>query len=298
MKTTKETLLVTGASGNLGRLAVEWLLRHYNGPIIATTRNPEKLSELSGRGVTVRKADFDKPETLEEAFAGAQRLLLVSTDAIAVSGLRMKQHTDAVQASVKAGVKHIVYTSIPNPEPGSACLIAGDHYATEEMIKNSGLSYTILRNNLYADNLLPSLPQAVATGHYATAAGDGKTAYVTRQDCANTAAAALASSSTDKQIVDVTGAEALSGSDIAQIASEITGKSIQFVSLEAAQLVGIYESVGIPNGFAQVLVSFDTASSKGEYSQTSQTVQQLTGSAPASVKQFLTDNKQLFASAE
>jgi NAD(P)H dehydrogenase (quinone) len=93
----------------------------------------------------------------------------------------------------------------------------------------------------------------------------------------------------------VTGPEALSGSDIARISGEITGKSIQFVPLEAAQLVGIYESIGIPNGFAQALVSFDTASSKGEYSQTSQTVQQLTGSAPTSVKQFLADNKQLFA---
>lgn len=298
MTTTKETLLVTGASGNLGRQAVEWLLSNYNGPIIATTRDTGKLSEFSGRGVTVRQADFDKPETLADAFAGAQRLLLISTDALAFPGQRLKQHKDAVQAAVQAGVKHIIYTSIQNADPGTACLIADDHFATEELIKNSGLTYTILRNNLYADNLLQALPQAIATGHYATAGGDGATAYVTRMDCANTAAAALASSSTDKQIIDVTGPEALSGSDIARISSEITGKSIQFVPLEAAQLVGIYESIGIPNGFAQVLVSFDTASSKGEYSQTSQAVRQLTGSAPTSVKQFLADNKNLFAGTE
>lgn len=297
MSTIKETVLVTGASGHLGRLAVEWLLENYNGPIIATTRDPEKLSEFSARGVTVRKADFDKPETLTEAFVGAQRLLLVSTDAVAVPGQRLKQHTDALQAAVKAGVKHIVYTSLQNPEPGSACLIAGDHYDTEKAIKNSGMSYTILRNNLYADNLLQSLPQAIATGHLANATGDGRTAYVTRQDCAFTAAAALASTSNENRTVDVTGPEALSGNDIAQIAGEVTGKSIQYVPLEVGKMVEILESSGLPNGMAQAYVSLDIASGKGEYAQTAATVQELTGHAPTSVKQFLTDNKQLFANA-
>lgn len=296
MNTGKETVLVTGASGQLGRLAVEWLLNHYDGPIIAVSRNLEKLSDLASRGVTVREADFDKPETLADAFAGANRLLLVSTDALAVPGQRVKQHTDAVQAAVKSGVQHIVYTSIQNPE-GSACLIAPDHYATEEAIKESGLSYTILRNNLYADNLLPSLPQAVATGQLANASGNGKTAYVTRQDCANTAAAALASSNTDKRTLNVTGSEALSGNDIARIVGEITGKSIQYVPLPTDTMVGIFESFGLPNGLAQAYVSFDTASAKGEYAQTATSVQDLTGNAPTSVKQFLTANKQLLVNA-
>lgn len=298
MSTNQETLLVTGASGHLGSIVIDWLLANYEGPIIATTRDPEKLSALSARGVIVRKADFDQPETLSAAFAGAQRLLLISTDAIAVPGQRVKQHKDALSAAVQAGVKHIVYTSIPNSEPGSACLIAPDHYATEELIKNSGLSYTILRNNLYSENLIPTLQQAVGSGILGTATGEGATAYVTRHDCAWSAAAALASTTTDNQIVDVTGPEAISGSELAQIASEISGKSIQFVPLETAKLVEIFEAIGLPSGMAQAYASFDTASARGEYAQTTATVQQLTGKSPTTLKQFLTDNKSAFTGAE
>ncbi|ANY65529.1 hypothetical protein BBD42_02900 [Paenibacillus sp. BIHB 4019] len=287
MNTTKETILVTGAGGNLGRLAVQWLLENYDGPIIAATRTPEKLSDLADRGVSVRHADFNQAETLTDAFAGVQRLLLVSTDALEVPGQRITQHSNAIQAAVNAGVKHIVYTSFFNPEPGTANLTAGDHYSTEEAIKNSGLSYTILRSNLYAENLLQSLTHTVATGQYAAAIGEGKIAYVTRKDCAHTAAAALASSNTDKHTRNVTGPEALSGYDIAQILSDTTKKNIIYIPLETSQLVGIYESFGVPNAVAHALASFDTASARGEYDQTSTTVQELTGQAPTSLKPFL-----------
>lgn len=290
MNSTKETILVTGAGGNLGKLAIHWLLENYDGPIIAATRAPEKLSELAARGVSVRHADFDQPETLAAAFAGVQRLLLVSTDALEVPGQRIKQHSNAIQAAVAAGVKHIAYTSFFNPEPGTANLTAGDHYSTEEAIKNSGLSYTILRSNLYAENLLQSLTHTVATGQYAAAIGEGKIAYVTRKDCAHTAAAALASSNTDKHTYLVTGPEALSGNDIAQILSDIAKKNMVYIPLEIAQLVGMYESFGAPNAVAQALASFDTASAKGEYAPLSTTVQELTGQAPTSLKQFLDES--------
>ncbi|ULO09460.1 SDR family oxidoreductase [Paenibacillus sp. 19GGS1-52] len=297
MGITNEAVLVTGASGHLGREAVEWLLENHKGQIIAVTRNPLTLSDFSARGVVVRQADFDQPHTLDEAFVGAKRLLLISTDAVSVPGQRLQQHSNAVEAAIKAGVEHIVYTSVPNPEPGTECLIAPDHYGTEEKIKSSGLSFTILRNNLYADNLLPSLQQAAASGQYAAATGDGLTAYVTRKDCARAAAAALASSFTGTRTIDVTGTEALSGADVAQIASEVIGKSIQFVALTTEQLVGIFESIGMPNGVAQIFASFDTASAKGEYAVATTTVQELTGQAPASLKEFLTENLAAFTSA-
>jgi len=295
MSSLKETVLVTGGSGHLGSLVIEHLLKHYEGQIITTTRNPEKLAI---QGVTVRLADFDKPETLTEAFAGAQRLLLISTDSVGVPGQRIQQHKNAVEAAVQAGVKHIVYTSVPNPEPGSACLIAPDHYATEQLIKSSGLSYTILRNNLYSEFLIPSLQQAVASGILGSATGDGATAYVTRLDCALSAASALITSSTDNKILDVTGPDAITGSELAQIASDISGKSIQFVPLETAKVIEIFESIGLPNEMAQLYASFNTASAKGEYSQVSETVHLLSGQSPLSLKQFLTDNRQQFVSSE
>lgn len=286
----KETILVTGAGGNLGNLAINWLLNHYDGPIIAATRDPEKISKLDIHSVHIRQADFDQPETLPDAFAGAQRLLLVSTDSLETPGLRLKQQKDAVQAAVKAGIKHIVYTSFMNPEPGTANLTAMDHFATEEVIKGSGLSYTILRNNLYTELLLQPLTNTIATGQYVSAIGEGKISYVSRKDCAFTAAAALASSNTDKRTINVTGPEAISGYDIAQILSEISKKSITYVPVNTSQLVGIYGSFSMSNEVAQALASFYTAAAKGEYAQLSSTVQELTGHSPTSVKQFFEEN--------
>ncbi|MFC3746000.1 SDR family oxidoreductase [Paenibacillus sp. GCM10012306] len=298
MSQTNEAVLVTGANGQLGQLAIEWLLEHHQGPIIVTSRDPQKLSGLAERGVIVRQADFDQPASLPEAFAGAKRLLLISTDALDVPGQRVQQHLNAIEAAVQAGVEHLVYTSLPNPESGTACLLAGDHYATEEKIKSSGLSYTILRNHLYTHSLIPALQQAAASGQYAAATGNGATAYVTREDCAHAAAAALVSSFSGHRTLDVSGPEALTGEEIAAIASEFTGQDITFVPLTTEQLVGIYEAAGLPNGAAQVFASFQTASSKGEYDQVTTTVKDLTGQAPISLKAVLAANKSTFTSAE
>ncbi len=185
------TLLITGASGQLGRRVLELLLDAGAGKLIATTRNPEKLAELARRGVVVRKADFDDAASLPAAFAGAGRLLLISTDAVGTPGRRIAQHRAAVDAAVRAGVKHVVYTSLTRPEPGSPVTFASDHYGTEQALAASPLGWTILRNNVYTDFLLRSLPQAVATGKLVAAAGDGGAGYVTREDCARVAAAAL-----------------------------------------------------------------------------------------------------------
>src|SRR4051794_23190970 len=158
------TLLVTGASGQLGRRVVELLLDAKAGTVIAATRDPAKVADLAARGAVVRKADFEDEASLAEAFAGVDRLLLVSTDAVDRPGRRIAQHEAAVRAAVRAGVKHIVYTSMPNPGVDSPVSIAVDHRKTEEAITATSLGFTILRNNLYTDLLLQSLPRAVATG--------------------------------------------------------------------------------------------------------------------------------------
>src|SRR5262249_19713219 len=138
------TLLVTGASGHLGRRVLELLLEAGAGQIIAATRTPEKLADFAQRGVVVRHADFDDPASLAEAFKGAERLLLISTDAIGTPGLRIQQHTNAIKAAEEAGVSHVVYTSLINPEPGTPIAIAPDHYGTEQALAQSKLGFTVL----------------------------------------------------------------------------------------------------------------------------------------------------------
>ncbi|MFK4340673.1 MULTISPECIES: SDR family oxidoreductase [unclassified Paenibacillus] len=289
MSTQKDTLLVTGASGHLGRTAIEWLLDHYEGSIIALTRHPEKLSDLVTQGLEVRQADFNYLEQLKESFAGVQRLLLISTDALAVPGQRLKQHQDAIQIAAQKGVKHIVYTSFLNPVPGTANTTASDHYGTEQALHQSGLAYTILRNNLYADNLLPSLVHAVKTGQYINAIDEGKVAYVTRNDCAIAAAVALAFAKQDKRTLNITGPTALSSSDIADILNKITGKSITYNLINIKQVEGMYEAFGAPPKVAQGLASFDTAAAKGEYEQVSPAFAELTGQDPVNLEQFLVE---------
>ena len=141
------TLLVTGAAGHLGRLTVERLLASGAANIVAGTRATAKLGVLAARGVDVRRVDFDEPSSLGTAFAGIQRALIISTDAIMEPGLRLRQHLSAVDAAVKAGVEHIAYTSLPNAGPGSPVPFAPDHRETERAIAESGVAFTFLRNN-------------------------------------------------------------------------------------------------------------------------------------------------------
>jgi len=220
--TTTDTLLVTGASGHLGKLVLDALLANGVKNVIATTRDVTKLADYSARGVAVRAADFAKPETLKVGFQGATRLLLISTDAI---GSRVAQHKAAIDAAVKAGVKHIIYTSWPNANSSPAA-VSPDHFETENAIIASGLSYTILRNFSYAENLLLSLPTAIAIGGLYGTAGDGRVAYVTRQDCAQAAAAALTATTTKNEILVFTGPRAVSDQKLVAIVCDVIGKPL------------------------------------------------------------------------
>jgi NAD(P)H dehydrogenase (quinone) len=288
----KPTLLVTGASGHLGRRAVELLLEAQAGTIVATTRTPAKLSDLEARGVIVRHADFDNPASLATAFAGVDRLLLISTDALGQPGHRLKQHRAAVKAAEQAGVSHVVYTSLMNPGPDSPILFAPDHYGTETALADSKMGWTVLRENIYSEVLLGSLGQAVQLKNLFSAAGDGKTAYITREDCTRSAVAALASTFTGRRTLDITGPEALSQADLAAIASKISGQQITYVPLTLEVLINNMVAAGLPRPLAEAYASIDTAIAQGKLSAVSSAVEDLTGRKPTSVADFLSAHRE------
>src|ERR1700712_4627092 len=250
------TLLVTGAAGQLGQSVIRHLIETFNvspSSIIAATRSPDKLSSLAAKGVVVRKADFDDPATLPPAFAGVDRLLIISTDSLDTPGKRLVQHKVAIEAAKKAGVKHILYTSMPSPDK-SLVTFAPDHLGSEQAIKASGIGYTILRNAWYIDNYLMGLPHSLKDGKWYTAAGDGRVPNIAREDCALAIAAALASDKTESAVYTLTGSQAMSMSDVAAVATEVTGKPLEVVQVNGEQLAGGLTGAGLPKFVVDMLV--------------------------------------------
>jgi NAD(P)H dehydrogenase (quinone) len=279
-------LLVTGASGNLGRAVAGELRRLGAKKVIAATRTPGKHRELAALGVEEREADFDRPDTLQAAFRGVERLLLISTNSLHAPNLRIKQHRAAIQAAAGAGVDHVVYTSIPNAHPTEGPSIPDDHFWTEVALFESGLNWTILRNNLYAEVILRFAQFALKTGKLVSATRSQGRSYVTREDCARTAAAALLNA-TGKAIFDVTGPAPVTHEEIASTLSRLSGKSIQHVNVTPDEVEKGLVAAGIPQFAARSVRELDEESSRGYQAIVTPTVTNLTGRVPMSVENFL-----------
>jgi NAD(P)H dehydrogenase (quinone) len=215
------TVAVTGASGHLGRKVADLLLERVDpSEVILLTRTPDALASYAERGFVVRYADFDDPAMLAEAFSGADRALLISALDFE---RRASQHGAAIEAAKAAGVRHVTYTSIPEPE-GNPAAAAPSHLATEVAARESGLAWTFLRNSLYADFQVSVLEQAIASGQLVTSAGDGRVGYVARDDCAAAAAAVLTQDGHEGKAYDITGPEAIGPKDVAVLAAELGGR--------------------------------------------------------------------------
>lgn len=294
--TSQPSLLVTGAGGHLGRKVVELLLDSGAAHVTAASRDPGKLADLATRGAKTVKADFDDPATLDAAFAGIERLLIISTDALGTPGQRQRQHLAAVDAAVKAGVRQIVYTSMPNPEPGSLIPFAPDHYATEQAIEQSGVPFTILRVNWYAEAVFMWLPQALASGQWLSSAGEGRVGYVAREDVARAAAAALLSGVAEGRL-NITGPEALSPTEIAAIANEVFGTSITVTKVSDEQLSKSLLGAGLPAPLVELLAAMDANTRAGGVNIATNAVERLTGKPAHSLREFLTENRATLASA-
>ncbi|HET7715245.1 MAG TPA: NAD(P)H-binding protein [Bauldia sp.] len=280
-------LLVSGASGRLGRRVVELLLERKSGHVIAGTRDPAKLVDLAAKGAEVRALDFDRPETFATAFAGVERALIISTDRVDV---RKQPQRAAVEAAAKAGVKHAVYTSALTPRPSETNAISDSHFWTEQALAASPMGWTVLRNGIYADTILFGLPNALKTGQMFSATGHAGRNYVTREDCAEVAAAALASGFDGCRILDVTGPRPVTHEQIAAWVSELSGRNVAHVPLPPDGLRHALLAAGLPRPYVEGLVGFDIDTAEGFHAITTPVVKDLTGRVPTGVEDFLRAN--------
>jgi NAD(P)H dehydrogenase (quinone) len=280
------SVIVTGASGQLGRLVAEELLERMPADeLIFVTRHPDALDHLTEQGAAVRHGDFDEPATLPAAFVGADRMLLISTLSI---GRRVDQHRAAIEAAKQAGVQHVVYTSFPKPEPGHPVgPIATEHGETEQILKQSGLDWTVLRFATFAELQVPPGALAVAGGKLYTNAGEGRLASVSRRDCARAAAAVLTSDGHEGRCYDVTGPEALTQTELADLLAEVSGRPVKLVPVGDRTLTWGLTRAGAPKPVARSIVAFGKAIREGYYDVVDPAFTQLTGGEPRSLRDVL-----------
>ena len=287
-----DRLIVSGASGQFGRMAAA-LLAERVGPerLILVTRNPDAVDVP---GAQVRHGDFDDEASLDTAFAGGDRLLLISTLSV---GRRPGQHGRAIHAAKRAGVKRIVYTSTGGMHDGNPAIVVPDHKATEQLLRDSGLAYTIMRDSLYAEAaLLQILPRAIAAGQMRSASGNGRVPFVAKQDCVASAVAALAGEGHDDRIYEITGPELWSMAGLCALASEMTGRAVRFVPISDAEFDADLAAVGVPDEYEEGMETSVGTSSRRDilsyeqgvrgdwFALLSDDVERLTGRKPISLR--------------
>jgi NAD(P)H dehydrogenase (quinone) len=269
------SIVVTGATGHLGRLIVEALLRDGVSPsdITAGGRAVEKLDDFAERGVKVAKIDYSEPATLSAAFAGNDVLVLVSGSE---AGQRVPQHKAAIDTAVAAGITRIIYTSAPHADT-SALILAPEHKATEEMLAAAGIPTTVLRNNWYTENYVAAANQARETGEIVASVGDGRVASATRADYADAAAVVALDDSHAGKVYELSGDVAWTFDDLAAAVSEVTGVAVEYRRVSGDELVGILTSSGLDEGTAHFVVGLEANIRDGVLSETSGDLARLIG---------------------
>jgi len=291
--------LVTGASGQLGQRVLHHLLATSGvaaGDIIAASRKPEQLADLAEKGVLVRRVDFDDAASMEAAFAEAEKVLIISTDSLDRPGHRLVQHRAAIASAEKAGVKHLLYTSMPEPA-NSPLLFAPDHEGTEAAIAASSIpAWTILRNNWYFENVMMSAGPALASGHWYSAAGNGKVAHIARDDIGRAVAAALVAASDAKVTYTLTGASSYTHGEMGALVSKAAGKDIAVIDVPVEGLVQGMVGAGLPEPVARVFASIDTMVGSGGLSRITGDFKALTGVEPQSFETWVESQAGAFKS--
>jgi len=283
-------ILITGATGQLGKAVIESLIKKVAVSELAVlVRDASKAENLKAQGVEVRIGDYNDESSLVNAFTGIDKLFFVSGNDIAN---RLLQHENVIKAARKAGVKHVIYTSIfrKNESENSPLGIVSDsHLQTEKWLKESGLPFTILKNSIYTD-ILPMFigEQVVETGTIFFPAGDGKISFATRQDMAETIAAILTSEGHTNKEYDIINSETITFAEVATILSEIVGKPISYLSPTQSEYTQALSSAGVPMEYVRMFAGFAEAFKQQEFDQTNNLIETLSGKKPISAKEFLT----------
>jgi NAD(P)H dehydrogenase (quinone) len=269
------SVVITGATGHLGRLVVESLLGQGvpARDITAAGRDTTKVKDLADRGVRVRAIDYDDPATLDDAFRDAGKILLISAS---VPGQRARQHGHAIDAARRAGAGLLVYTSIANADT-TTLRLAAEHQATEAALRASGLPYVLLRNSWYTENYTAQIPAILQRGSLPGSAGEGRVSAATRADYAAAAAAVLASDGQAGRVYELGGDQAFT---LAELAAEISAQAEQPVSyrdLPEAEYAQLLTGAGVPEPAAAILADADRGLARGDLYVGSGHLRQLTG---------------------
>lgn len=265
---------ITGSTGHLGRGVLAALLKSVPAArIVAVARNPARAEPLASLGVNVRQADYDAPDALRSAFAVVDELLLISASE---PGRRAEQHATVIDAAVAAGVKRIVYTSILRADT-SALALAKEHCETEDYIKQSGLSYALLRNGWYTENYTVSIPAALEFGMVLGSSGTGRLSTAARIDYAEAAAAVLTQPDKADRVYELAGDESYTMADFAAALSKQAGKEIIYKDLAESAYHHALIKAGLPEGFAALIAQASAASANGALFDESHTLRTLIG---------------------
>lgn len=269
---------VTGSTGHLGRLAIDQLLETgvAAGEIVALARDPERAAPLAQRGVQVRRADYDQPETLAPALAGVKRLLLISASEV---GKRLSQHRNLIEAASAAGVELIVYTSLLHASTGGLAL-AQEHVATEELIRSTGIPFVILRNGWYLENYTDNLGPTLEHGVLLGSAGDGRVSAATRADYAAAAVAAVTGDGHEGKVYELGGAPAFTLAELAALIAAESGKPVEYRELPEDAYAEALIGFGVPEPFARILADSDRGIARGALQTDSDDLARLIGRAP------------------
>jgi NAD(P)H dehydrogenase (quinone) len=266
-------IVITGATGQLGQLVISQLLEKVPaGQIEAAVRDPAKASALAARGVQLRRADYSDAASLDAAFAGAGKVLLISSSEI---GQRTAQHRNVVDAAARARVKLLAYTSVLHAD-SSRLGLAAEHVATEEAIRSSGLPYSLLRNGWYHENFATRVQAGAAHGVVSGSAGAGRIASAAREDYA-AAAVAVLTAAAPEQVYELAGSERFTLADLAAETARQAGRAVVYQDLPEAEFKAVLLGVGVPEVYADLIANSDAAAASGALDDDSGTLARLIG---------------------
>lgn len=272
-------ITISAATGQLGQLVVPLLLEHVKpSELNLVVRNPAKAEPFAEQGIRIQQADYADFDALVNGFQGTDKLLLIS--GFGTVPERIQQHRNAIDAAKQAGVKHIVYTSFIDADPASPSQIAMVHADTEAYLQASGVAWTILRNGVYADDVMREAARPLQTGVLMSPTNGAGTSFIARNDIAHATAAVLLGKGHEGKIYTLTGREAITQEQFAQLLSQVTGKPIQYAPISFEQLEAGLRQTGMPDVIVSLVISMQQATAQGRTAPVTNDVETLTGHAP------------------